>query len=52
MRTLFKKSLVKVGYAVVSLFLVSTHAKAETYYFHNDQLGTPQVVTDLSLIHI
>ena len=46
MRTLFKKSLVKVGYAVVSLFLVSTHAKAETYYFHNDQLGTPQVVTD------
>ena len=46
MRTLFRKTLVKVGYAVASLFLVATQAQAETYYFHNDQLGTPQVVTD------
>ncbi len=33
----------------IGLLLVTfpaTQAKAETFYFHNDQLGTPQVVTD------
>jgi len=29
-----------------SLFAVSTQAQAATYYFHNDHLGTPQVLTD------
>lgn len=28
------------------LVCISAGAAAETYYFHNDQLGTPQVVTD------
>ena len=31
---------------VAIIYLVVPPAQAETYYFHNDQLGTPQVVTD------
>jgi len=34
---------------VLSLvFVGASTTSAETYYFHNDQLGTPQVVTDTS----
>ena len=47
MKTLFAKKFVKLGsYTIVSLLLVVSQVQAETYYFHNDQLGTPQVVTD------
>ena len=46
MRTLFAKKLVKVGYLVTSLLLLTSQSHAATYFFHNDQLGTPQVVTD------
>ena len=46
MKTLFKKTLVKFGYAVVSLLLLTPQSHAATHYFHNDHLGTPQVVTD------
>lgn len=31
---------------VLLLISVSTAAYAETYYFHNDHLGTPQALTD------
>ena len=37
--------VVKVFTAAVML-LISMVLQAETYYFHNDQLGTPQTVTD------
>ena len=36
----------KVQVASVLLLLVSVGASANTYYFHNDHLGTPQVLTD------
>lgn len=31
---------------VLSFLFVFSHANAETFYFHNDAIGTPQVVTD------
>ncbi len=43
---LLSKTVSKCVWCIASLLLVTTQAQAETYYFHNDQLGTPQVVTD------
>ena len=34
--------------ALVAGLLASTPVRAETYYFHNDHLGTPQALTDSS----
>ena len=34
--------------AVMFLVVLFSPVQAETYYFHNDQLGTPQVVTDVN----
>ena len=31
---------------ILAVLVFSGQLQAETYYFHNDQLGTPQVVTD------
>ena len=30
----------------LAIALVASTASAETYYFHNDHLGTPQIATD------
>lgn len=31
---------------MVTLFVLTSNAQAATYYFHNDHLGSPQVLTD------
>jgi len=38
--------LMKVGFCVGCLLLIATQTQAGTFYFHNDQLGTPQALTD------
>lgn len=30
----------------IAALMISFHVQADTYYFHNDHLGTPQVLTD------
>lgn len=37
---------VRVFFICVVLVMIFCPAQAETYYFHNDHLGTPQVLTD------
>ena len=46
MSTLFVKKFIQYGCFFASLLVVVAQAQAETYYFHNDHLGTPQVVTN------
>ena len=41
-----KSGVVSVLVVPLLMLVASNAVQAETYYFHNDQLGTPQVVTD------
>lgn len=42
----FMNAWTKKCLACIAALVVSFQVQADTYYFHNDQLGTPQVLTD------